>query len=49
MLWTLAVLLIVMWALGFFIFHVAGGFIHLLLAVAAIVIVMLIIERRPVA
>jgi hypothetical protein len=35
----LAVLLAVFWALGWFAFHAAGGFIHLLLIVAVIAVV----------
>lgn len=49
MLWTIVVILLVLWVLGFFAFHVAGGLIHLLLVVAVIVIVYrLITGRRPV-
>jgi hypothetical protein len=49
MLWTIAVLLIVLWLLGFGVFKVAGGLIHLLLIIAAIVIVYrLITGNRPV-
>jgi len=33
---TLFLILLVMWLLGFFAFHVAGGLIHLLLIVAVI-------------
>ena len=33
---TLFVILLVMWLLGFFAFHVAGGLIHLLLIIAVI-------------
>lgn len=48
MLITLAILLIVLWALGFLAFHVASGLIHLLLVIAIIVIVArLITGRRP--
>ena len=36
---TLFVVLLVMWLLGFFAFHVAGGLIHLLLIIAAISLV----------
>jgi uncharacterized protein DUF5670 len=36
---TLFVILLVMWLLGFFAFHVAGGLIHLLLIIAAISLV----------
>ena len=50
MLWTLAVVLFVLWLLGFGVFHVAGGLIHLLLVLAVIVILYrLITGRRPVA
>jgi hypothetical protein len=49
MLITLAVVLIILWALGFLAFHVTSGLIHLLLIVALIVIVArLITGRRPV-
>ena len=36
---TLFVILLVMWLLGFFAFHVAGGLIHLLLIIAVISLV----------
>jgi hypothetical protein len=36
---TLFMVLIVMWLLGFFAFHVAGGLIHILLIVAVISLV----------
>lgn len=49
MLITLAVVLIILWALGFLAFHVTSGLIHLLLVVALIIIVIrLITGRRPV-
>jgi hypothetical protein len=49
MLWTIAVILFVLWLLGFGVFHVAGGLIHLLLVLAVIVILYrLITGRRPV-
>lgn len=49
MLFTIAVILLVLWALGFMAFHVGGGLIHLLLVIAAIVVVYrLITGRRPV-
>ena len=49
MLWTLAVVLVVLWLIGFAVFHIAGGLIHLLLVAAAIVVLLRIIEGRPVA
>ena len=49
MLFTLAVVLVILWALGFFAFHVAGGLIHLLLVIAIIVVLLRVISgRRPV-
>lgn len=39
MLFTIAIVLLVLWALGFFAFHVGGGLIHALLVIALIVIV----------
>jgi len=49
MLWTIAVILFILWLLGFFAFHVGGGIIHILLVIAIIVIVYrLITGRRPV-
>lgn len=45
MLWTIAVILIVLWLLGFG-FHVAGGLIHLLLVIALVVIVVQLITGR---
>ena len=39
MLLTIAIILFVLWALGFFAFHVAGGLIHLLLVIAVIVLI----------
>jgi hypothetical protein len=49
MLWTLAVILFILWILGFAVFHVAGGLIHLLLVIAVIVILFRLISgRRPV-
>ncbi|MFM5895413.1 MAG: lmo0937 family membrane protein [Novosphingobium sp.] len=43
---ALAVILLVLWALGFFAFHVAGGLIHLLLVLALVVFVVNLIRGR---
>ena len=48
MLWTIAVILFVLWILGFLAFHVASPLIHLLLVVAVIVIVYRLVTGRPV-
>jgi hypothetical protein len=45
MLWTILVILLVLWLLGF-IGHVGGGLIHLLLVVAAIVLVINLLSGR---
>lgn len=48
MLWTIAIILVVLWALGYVVFHVASGLIHLLLLVAAIVVVVRLVTNRRV-
>jgi len=50
MLWTIALVLIVLWLLGGFVFNVAGGLIHILLVVAVIVVLYrLFTGRKPIA
>ncbi len=46
MLWTVAAVLFVLWLLGFFAFHVAGGLIHLLLVLAVVVVIWNFIQGR---
>ena len=49
MLYTLAVVLIILWLLGYVTSYTMGGFIHILLVIAVIVIlVRLITGRKPV-
>ena len=45
MLATIAAVLIVLWLLGFS-FHVAGGFVHIILVVGAILLVMHFLRGR---
>jgi hypothetical protein len=45
MLWTILVILLVLWLLGF-LGHVGGGMIHLLLGIAAIVLVINLVSGR---
>ncbi|MEH3160108.1 MAG: lmo0937 family membrane protein [Sphingomonas taxi] len=48
MLWTIAVILLILWLLGFSL-HVAGGLIHILLVIAIIVgLIQLFTGRRAV-
>jgi Family of unknown function (DUF5670) len=46
MLFILAVILLVMWLLGFVVFHVASGLIHLLLIVAVISVILHLVKGR---
>jgi hypothetical protein len=46
MLVTIAAILLVLWLLGFFAFHIAGGLIHILLVLAVIVFVVNLIRGR---
>ena len=46
MLLTIGLILVVLWALGFFAFHVAGGLIHILLVIAVIVIIFNFVTGR---
>ncbi len=45
MLWTIFIVLLILWLLGFT-FHVAGGLIHLLLVVALVVLVFNLLSGR---
>ena len=47
MLWTIAVILLVLWLLGFTM-HVAGGLIHVLLVIALVVIVLRLLQGKRV-
>jgi hypothetical protein len=47
MLWTIVVLLLILWLLGFTL-HVAGGLIHILLVIALVVIVLQLVTGRRV-
>ena len=46
MLWGVVAILVVLWLLGFVVFHVAGALIHLLLLVAFIVLVYRLVTGR---
>ena len=50
MLWTIVVILLVLWLLGMVSSYTLGGFIHILLVVAVVVLLIRIIQgRNPVA
>jgi hypothetical protein len=46
MLWTIAVILLVLWALGLVSSYTIGGFIHLLLVAAIILVAIRLIQGR---
>ena len=46
MLWTIAVILIVLWLLGLVSSYTMGGFIHILLVVAVIMVLVSLISGR---
>lgn len=48
MLWTLAVILVVLWMFGFLAFHVTTGFIHLLLLLAVVAVCIRLFTGRTV-
>ena len=45
MLWTIFVILLIMWLLGFS-FHIAGSLIHLLLVIAVVVLIVILLTGR---
>ena len=46
MLWTIAVILFVLWALGLATAYTVGGFIHILLVLAIVVVLIRVIQGR---
>ena len=46
MLWTISVILLVLWALGMVSSYVMGGFIHLLLVAAIVTVLVNVIQGR---
>ena len=45
MLWTILIVLLILWLLGFS-FHIAGSMVHLLLVVALVILVINLISGR---
>ena len=46
MLWTITIVLVILWLLGFVGFHVLGSWIHLLLVLAVIVLIFNLLSGR---
>lgn len=49
MLWTIFIILLVLWALGMVTSYTMGGLIHILLVVAVVVLVFRLIQGRRIA
>ncbi|MDQ6735505.1 MAG: lmo0937 family membrane protein [Nitrospirota bacterium] len=45
MLYTIAVILLVLWLVGWLGFHILGGFIHILVILAVIAIIFAVVKR----
>ena len=46
MLWTIAVIFLVLWALGFATSYMMGGFLHILLVLAVVTVLVRVIQGR---
>lgn len=47
MLYTIAVVLVILWLLGMVTSYTVGGFIHILLVIAIVVVLLRVISGRP--
>jgi Family of unknown function (DUF5670) len=48
MLWTIAVIMLILWLLGMITAHTMGGFVHILLILALVVVLIRVIQGRRV-
>jgi len=48
MLEAIVVILVVLWALGFFAFHVGGGLIHALVVIALVILIIRLLKGRKI-
>lgn len=46
LLWTIIVILVVLWIIGFLIVHIGGGLIHILLVIALILLIWNLLTGR---
>ena len=49
MLWTIAVILLILWVLGFATSYTVGGLLHVLIVLAVIVVVIQLLQGRRIA
>jgi Family of unknown function (DUF5670) len=48
LLWTVAVILVILWLLGMVTSYTLGGFVHILLVLAIVVVIIRVIQGRKV-
>jgi hypothetical protein len=48
MLWTIAVIMLALWLLGLITAHTMGGFVHILLVIAIVIVLIRVIQGRRV-
>lgn len=48
MLEAIVIVLVVLWALGFFAFHVGGGLIHALIVIALVILIVRLLKGRKI-
>jgi hypothetical protein len=48
MLWTIAVIMLILWLLGLITAHTMGGFVHILLVIALVVVLLRVLQGRRV-
>lgn len=48
MLWTIAVIMLALWVLGLVTAHTMGGFVHVLLVIAVVMVLIRLIQGRRV-
>lgn len=48
MLEAIIIILVILWALGFFAFHIGGGMIHALIVIALIILIIRLVQGRKV-
>lgn len=48
MLEAIVIILVVLWALGFFAFHIGGGLIHALIVIALIILIIRLLQGRKI-
>ncbi len=46
LLWTIIVILVVLWIIGFLVAHIGGGLIHILLVIALILLIINLVSGR---